>query len=262
MIVDSIYFKFDGFHLCCFHIDGRNVWWVTMFSYVCNISKLLKITVILVVGNVATIGMASADLYGHRLSLTGGTLGLGAEYSFEALETLSLRANVQGGTWSYKAEAAEIGFDANLDLLTFGLQADFTPFGSGLYATAGMFYNKNTMTLKSTTEHKVQNAGNQYNMSVTSVSDVAFRNYAPYVGGGYKLGLLGIMDFYIEAGVMSQGTPTINTKLSQINDAPVNVGNNLTIPVKVANNISSNASTIVESFTIYPVIKIAGSIKF
>lgn len=204
----------------------------------------------------------NAEILGSKVSVTASTLGIGVEYSADLLETFSVRASVQGGQLDYKTKVMNSDFDAALDLFSMGIQWDVTPFGSGLYATSGVFYNMNKVKLDSQSDHAIKLDGQSYNMTVKSQSEVTFSPIAPYVGGGFKLAMLGIAEVSIEFGVLSQGVPKLNTKLTQINDAPANISDNLTIPIGVERVLINSARAAVESFTIYPVIKIAGSIKF
>ncbi|NRB14681.1 MAG: hypothetical protein HRU29_09785 [Rhizobiales bacterium] len=198
------------------------------------------------------IAPANAELLGSKISLIGGTLGMGAEYSIDLLETFSLKASAQAAALAYDFTAFNTDYKATADLKSIGVQADFTPFGGGIYATSGVFYNMNEFQLKTETNHS--GAGGSGPLIINSISDVTFAPISPYLGAGFKLGLLGFLDFSVEAGVMSHGVPNVTTELTE--------ANNILIPSVVEDEVVDKIRANVETFTLYPVIKIAASINF
>lgn len=198
------------------------------------------------------VAPANAELLGSKISLIGGTLGMGAEYSIDILETFSLKVSAQAAALAYDFSAYGTDYKATADLKSIGLQADFTPFGGGIYATSGVFYNMNKFQLKTQINHI--GAGGSGPLTINTDTEVTFAPIAPYFGAGFKLGLLGFLDFSLEAGVMGHGAPNVSTVLTE--------ASSLTIPAVVEAEVINNVRTNVENFTLYPVIKIAASINF
>ena len=89
--------------------------------------------------------IANADLLGTRLALTGGTLGVGVDFSLEVLNTFAVRASAQSGSLSHDVSYNGTDYKGDLSLQTLGLQGDFLPFGGGIFASVGAFYNMNKL---------------------------------------------------------------------------------------------------------------------
>lgn len=168
-----------------------------------------------------------ASTAAHAVDLGVGvrasTLGLGAELSISMLERLNLRIPVSGFDYSDDITEDNIRYDANLELLTVGLLADYHVFGGGFHVTGGVASNGNELKLLASedTGNESFEVGNQ-----TYVSDpndpfelragLDFNSVAPYVGLGWGNAARGdsALYFKFEVGALVQGSPKASASAS------------------------------------------------
>lgn len=157
------------------------------------------------------------------VGVRASTLGLGAELSITMLDRLNLRIPVSGFDYSDDITEDDIRYDADLELLTVGLLADYHVFGGGFHVTGGVASNGNELNLLASeaTGNESFEVGNQ-----TYVSDpndpfelragLAFNSVAPYVGLGWGNAARGDSAFYFkfEAGALFQGSPKASASAS------------------------------------------------
>ncbi|MHA7833928.1 MAG: hypothetical protein ACX94A_05540 [Algiphilus sp.] len=175
------------------------------------------------------LGMALAILTGSAqatdigVGLRASTLGLGAEVSITMLDGLNLRIPVSGFNYSDDITEDDIRYDADLELLTVGLLADYHVFGGGFHLTGGVASNGNELKLLASeaTGNQSFQVGNQ-----TYVSDpndpfelragLDFNSVAPYLGIGWGNAASGGGNFYFkfEAGALFQGSPQASASAS------------------------------------------------
>ncbi|MEQ9012463.1 hypothetical protein [Algiphilus sp.] len=181
----------------------------------------MKRRILFGMGLAALCANASATDIG--VGLRASTLGLGAEVSISMLNGLNLRIPVSGFNYNDDLTEDDIRYDADLELLTVGLLADYHVFGGGFHVTGGVASNGNELKLlasEATGNERFQ-VGNQ-----TYVSDpndpfelragLDFNAVAPYLGIGWGNAASGQGKFYFkfEAGALFQGSPQASTAAS------------------------------------------------
>jgi len=157
------------------------------------------------------------------VGLRASTLGLGAELSITMLDGLNLRIPVSGFNVSDDVTEDDIRYDADLELLTVGLLADYHVFGGGFHVTGGVASNGNKLKLLASEEtgNESFQVGTQ-----TYVSDpndpfelragLDFNSVAPYLGLGWGNAASGdgALYFKFEAGALFQGSPQASASAS------------------------------------------------
>lgn len=151
------------------------------------------------------------------IGLRASTLGLGAEFAVSLLDRLVLR--VPFNTFSYSDEITEdeIRYDADLDLRSVGLLADYSVFGGGFHISGGLYSNGNELNLLASeaTGNESFQVGNQRYRSDGSdpfelTAGLDFESVAPYAGIGWgnaaRAENRGVY-FKFELGVLFQGSP-------------------------------------------------------
>lgn len=146
------------------------------------------------------------------------TLGLGITGSYQVMDSMVLRGQYNHFTFGTDFEEDEIEYDADLELSSFGVLADWYMFdNSGFRLTAGAYYNGNALE----GEGKPK-AGNDFEIGGTLYTldrldaDVEFNSFAPYLGIGWTSGSTGTAGFIFSAdlGVLYQGSGDVSLKAS------------------------------------------------
>ncbi|MEA1953449.1 MAG: hypothetical protein U9O24_03570 [Campylobacterota bacterium] len=162
-----------------------------------------------------------------------GTLGLGAELSVPLGESFSVRASVNGFTYSkddvYEDDGDEIAYDASVDLLTVGLLLDYYPIESSQFRlTAGAYYNGNGLdAILEPTNGVYDINGVSYDAGdIGSLNaDIEFDKVAPYVGIGWgNKGTEAGWGFSIDVGAMYHGEGQLNADVTRGADIPTDNG--------------------------------------
>ncbi|WBA80888.1 hypothetical protein [Endozoicomonas sp. GU-1] len=146
------------------------------------------------------------------------TLGAGITGSYRLMDSMVLRGQYNYFTFGTDFEEDEIEYDADLELSSFGVMADWYMFdNSGFRLTAGAYYNGNALE----GEGKPKN-GNNFEIGGTPYAldrldaDVEFNSFAPYLGMGWTSGSAGTAGFIFSAdlGVLYQGSGDVSLKAS------------------------------------------------
>lgn len=156
-------------------------------------------------------GAAHADDSEWGIGLKAGTLGLGAEARWSGLPYVDFRLGANTYTYSDTGREANVRYDADLDLETFFVTANFhfplTPFR----LTAGAFANGNEFNMVSAEPGDFTIGGDFYTADeVGSLSsNTSFDSLAPYVGLGFDFELFGKAGINFDLGVLLQGDPVV-----------------------------------------------------
>lgn len=184
---------------------------------------------------------------------SGGTLGISPEIGYRFGEHAGLRLN--GGFFSHdrNEDIDDIDYDARLKLNSFGLLADWYPFGGGFRVSAGARSNSNKIDVVSTpgATETIEIGGEEYTGAQvgTLTGRVKFKSFSPSLtlgyGGKFKSGFtLGF-----EAGVLFQGAP----KFSLAASGPI--ASNPAFQQELADEIAQ-AEEDTEDFELWPVIQL------
>jgi hypothetical protein len=148
------------------------------------------------------------------VGITGkiGTLGYGAELNFGFSDSFGTRLGVNNFKYNYNTNLSQVNYDANLQLGTVSLLADWYPFQGGFRASGGVVYNDNRATLTGVpTGNGFTINGTFYpSTAVSSVqSTMTFNSVAPYLGIGWGNPVQNGKGWGMvsDIGVLFQGSP-------------------------------------------------------
>ncbi len=173
--------------------------------------KIFKRMVSLSLLAVLAVSVAHADDSEWGVGLKAGTLGIGAEARWSGLPYVDFRLGANAYTYSTTGREASVRYDADLDLETFFVTANFhfplTPFR----LTAGAFSNGNEFNMVSAEPGDFTIGGDFYTADEvgTLSSSTSFDSLAPYVGLGFDFELFGKAGINFDVGVLLQGDPTV-----------------------------------------------------
>jgi len=205
----------------------------------------------------AVISAPEETLYNAGLKF--GTQGIGLDISRAINPNLAVRFNVINYfKYNKKDKIGQINYDAHLKLLTAGVLLDYFPSNTSTFRMSiGAYYNKNKITATATPSSNVKIGNTTYTPAQIAQIDtsITFNKLAPYIGIGWgnKPSKSG-WQFNFDLGVMYQGTPKVNTKVTT----------NVAIP-GLQNNIEVETNKIrddIKKYKWYPVVSIGISKSF
>src|SRR5262245_43064151 len=160
----------------------------------------------LVIALAAAAGSAQAAGIGVR----AGTTGLGADFGWSMAPTLGGRVGLSGMNVNTDLETDTVRYDAKVKLANLNLFLDWSPLGP-FRLTGGFIANNNKIDLtgQSTTGGGSIPAGSTLNGTVKPEKD-----FAPYLGIGYGNVWTAGVNFYVDAGIMFQGSPEVTLSCS------------------------------------------------
>lgn len=172
---------------------------------------------VLMASTLMHMNVAMAEAKGTIIGKVG-TLGAGLEYVYPINPKLAVGFGVNGAGYSDSIEESDIDFDADLDMQSFSLLADYHPFTNGFRLSGGIMHNGNEFSLDGTpaagTGETVEINNETYTADqVGSLESlVGFKSTAPYLGIGWgKAPKSGKgWGFDADLGVLFQGSPEVS----------------------------------------------------
>lgn len=187
------------------------------------------------------------------------TLGVGITGSYRVMDSVVLRGQYNYFTISSDFDESNISYDADLDLSSFGLIADWYPVpGNGFRVSAGAYYNGNKLegngTPKSGNEFII--GGQRYTLDSLN-AEADFNSFAPYLGIGWTSDTSTDTGFIFSAdlGLLYQGSADVSLTAS---------GNGTTLP-GFAENLEAEARRVEDELSnlkVYPVASISLGYRF
>jgi hypothetical protein len=142
--------------------------------------------------------LAAGSAQAAGIGVRAGTTGLGGDVAWRIAPTLSARVGYSALIWDRDVSTANVRYDSKLKLSNLNTFLDFSPLGP-LRLTGGFVFNDN----------KYDVTGDPGFGSGSSISGTvkAGKSAAPYLGIGYgNVSGLGV-NFYVDLGVVFQGSP-------------------------------------------------------
>jgi hypothetical protein len=157
-------------------------------------------------------GVANADDSEWGVGIKAGTLGLGLEARWSGLPYIDLRIGANGYTYEDDGRQANVLYEADLDLETFYLTANFHFPLSPFRITAGAFANGNELNMISSEPGDFNIGGDFYTGAEvgTLTSTTSFSSTAPYLGLGFDFELFGKAGLNFDVGVLWQDEPEVS----------------------------------------------------
>lgn len=214
---------------------------------------------VVIVAAVLSAGVASAAV---GVSAKAGTLGLGGDLTVGLVDKLNVRVGVN--YLQLNMEKGDLAGDikevsASLNLNTVAGLLDWHPAGNNFRISAGAMLNRNNFKITATPGDNV--SINEQDFNVSSLDgEIAFRDFAPYVGIGF--GNAGKKDkdthwrFSFDLGVMFHGEPEV-----ELSATATNPDNQHALDEAVAEE-SKTIINDVKPFTLYPVLSFGVSYVF
>jgi hypothetical protein len=154
---------------------------------------------------------------GHAVGLKVGAFGLGAEYTYQLTERLSVRGALYGSEMGFDGEESDIEYDFNVVWDSLSAGVDFHPLKSPLRLSVGLLKNDNALELTSRLAGNVDVGGTTYTPAEvgTLSGSLRFDDTATYAGMGWdwsrdksKFGMS------LDLGVVAQGDAVVNLTAS------------------------------------------------
>jgi hypothetical protein len=157
----------------------------------------------LVVALVAAAGSAQAT----GLGLRAGTTGIGGDFGFDVAPTLGGRVGLSAMNVNTHVDTSNARYDAKAKLANLNLFLDWSPLGP-FRISAGFIANNNKMDL---TGRPTSGAAAGATLNGTVKPE---RSFAPYLGVGWGNVWTRGVNFYVDLGVMFQGSPEVSLSCS------------------------------------------------
>jgi len=161
---------------------------------------------------IMSTGVANADDSQWGVGLKAGTLGLGLEARWSGLPYIDFRLGGNAYTLEDNGSRhANVHYDADLDLETYYLTANFNFPLSPFRLTVGAMSNGNEFNMVDAEPGDFNIGGNFYTASEVGTlrSRTSFENMSPYVGLGFDFELFGKAGLNFDVGVLMQGDPVV-----------------------------------------------------
>lgn len=156
---------------------------------------------------------AAGSAQATGLGLRFGTTGLGADIGFGLTESLTLRVGYAGFSWSGEYDEDDITYDAKLKLSNLSALVDWKVWGQ-LRLTAGIVHANNRGDLVGRPTGGTFTINDvDYNAAEIGTLEGRARmgkSATPYLGIGYGDIARKGLSFYMDLGVMFQGTPSVD----------------------------------------------------
>lgn len=177
----------------------------------------MKTRIFLVLLGLGLLGAQSAvaddDLW---FGAKAGTLGFGVEATWRPIPYLDVRGGFNTFTYDTTDVEAGIDYDKELDLSSFYATVNLRPPLSPFRLTAGIFSNKNKLSMASQQNANFDIGGMTYTGAEVGTLNaaVSFDKTAPYLGVGADFRILDTVGLNFDVGVLFQGTPNVGMTAS------------------------------------------------
>jgi len=211
------------------------------------------------------LAVSSARADGVAVGAGVSSLGYGVHVATELNSFVALRLNGNFGDIDVpdygllSGNLGGINYDIDAKFKSVGLLADIhplglSPIGDGFVLTGGMYYNKNEFDFTAGVPAGTVIGGTPLPGPATVISKMTFdQEFAPYAGLGYDGTFKGVVpiSFFLTAGVMFQGSPSVVMSESSGSASPADLA-------AEARQIESDA----KDFKYYPVVALGITISF
>lgn len=199
-----------------------------------------------------------------RLSLKGGTLGVGAEAGIDLNPFMELRGGVNYATFDVDTTISRIDYTFEPTFYTGSLLLDFHPFANAFRLTAGMYLNNNEMDINGT--YRKDFIPGDYARYVGLVDQakvkgaIEFDTFAPYLGIGWTSNHYSRSGWGVnmDLGIMFQGAAEV-TELYV--DDPWGLGRS-SVAAEFIEEEKQAIQDELDDYEYYPVVSVSVSYRF
>lgn len=220
-----------------------------------KLSSIFVATALLASGTLAN----ASENGGYAVGVKAGTLGLGVEVNYPISSMLTISAGINKFSRSMTDTTDDIDYDADLNLQTIALLANFHPFAGSFRLTGGFMINSNELKMTArpngATTYQIGDVAYDINDVDSLKAKVDFNNFVPYAGIGVGHSSSSGFGFNLDVGVLMQGKPNVSFTAT---------GNALAIPGFQAelDKEEANAEDDIKEFTMYPVVSFGINYRF
>lgn len=158
----------------------------------------------------AALSLAAGHAHAFGVGVRAGTTGLGADVGWAVAPTLGARVGLSALNWDRDVSTDSVRYDGRLKLANLSALLDFSPLGP-LRLTGGVVLNDNKYDMRG----EAQGGSFTLNGRTYSTADLPDfggtvrpgRRLAPYLGVGYGNVWTRGVNFYVDLGVVFQGSP-------------------------------------------------------
>ncbi|HKX39086.1 MAG TPA: hypothetical protein VJN20_10550, partial [Burkholderiales bacterium] len=140
--------------------------------------------------------------------LRAGTTGLGVDFGWGLAPTLGARLGLSGLKFDSDFETDDFDYDARAKIANVNALLDWSLFGP-FRITGGLVYNKNKVDLTGQPRAGSFPVGSSLTGTVKPE-----REFSPYLGIGWGNVWTKGVNFYVDLGVVFQGSPQVDLALS------------------------------------------------
>lgn len=163
---------------------------------------------------IAAAGSAQAAGIGVR----AGTTGVGADFGWGLAPTLGARVGISAMNFSANVDSSDVSYDGRVKLANLNALLDWSPVGP-FRLSAGFIGNNNKIDVTGQPASGTTFTFNGNTYSASQVGSLAGtvkpgRSVAPYLGIGYGNVWTKGVNFYFDVGVMFQGSPKADLRLT------------------------------------------------
>ncbi len=194
-----------------------------------------------------------------------GTLGVGVEYIQPVNKYLDGRLGLNLLTWGYDLDESDVSYEADLELKSISVLADYHPWADSFRISAGLLYNDNQFSVTAEPDGNGTYKLNDVRYSANSISSVdgsiEFNQFSPYIGigwGAYATSSHG-WSFNVDLGVMYHGEPDPSLSVECRPGTPAALCQRLRSDVKAE---QAELKDAMSDFQWYPVFSVGVSYSF
>ncbi len=233
-------------------------------------SSLFAIDSVELVTNPMDEVVVESDSSLHTVGFKIGTLGLGLDFYIPVNESLNVRFNVNGLSYSREDSEKNVNYDVSIDLLTVGLLLDYYLVPEGqFHLTAGVYYNGNSFNGKAiptARTYEINDVVYQADKIGTLEIETILGKVAPYAGIGWgNKGSEAGWGFSLDVGAMYHGEAEFEASVTRGVDIPADGGLNDTFFNQIQSNVEAERQIIedeINDYKWYPVVMIGINYTF
>ena len=150
---------------------------------------------------------------GHALGLKVGAFGLGAEYTYQLSDGISLRGAWYGSELGFDGEESGIDYDFSVVWDSLSAGVDFHPTSSPLRLSVGLIKNDNALELTSRLTDDIEVGGTTYTPAEvgTLSGSIGFDDTATFAGLGWDWSRRKeTFGMSLDIGVVNQGDAVVS----------------------------------------------------
>lgn len=177
----------------------------TKWNMMLNCATLLAIFVC------GVAGASEVDEKGViSIGVDGGTLGLGVSAAYDLPDVpLAIRGRYGRFDYGFDRRVSGNEFEGDLELQQFGVLLDWFPIdGSGFRVAGGILWNGNAFVASSNSANL--DVGDARYSGTLNVDLELGDGVSPYLGLGWRGRRDNGLGFFVDAGVLFQGTPSVS----------------------------------------------------